>query len=406
MITLEVEPKSAHPKDPVKFSGSVTGPAGILPARATVDLVICAGNNITAVPLKTFEETVLRSYSFSYAFENPGTFCAQATATKILDVEKSGTVVIEVQYPTGTVGGYVIDAATSQGISGAIVVVEGMSIGVETDASGRYEMEVPAGAQTLIASKSGYKNVEQSQTVTEGSTHRLDFRLSPTQVKVIGYVKNAQTGNPVSGATVRIGDVQSYSDSTGYYEIPGLTPGTYTASVSASSYETRTESVTVAAGTNRKDFTLTPVTTTDPVTGQPVPVAGTIYGMVTVETTGKPAGKASIILDGKTTTTADSNGNYRVDVEPGTHKIHAELYVWTDTYYYDYFRSDEATVNMPSGGSIRQDFVVKYVGTYGASICIDKLRETGMSFSDFKRYFGGSRYSITPLSRVFFRGFG
>ena len=86
-----------------------------------------------------------------------------------------------------TISGAVTDSETGDGLIGVNILVAGTSTGAVTDFDGNYTVEVPAGAETLIFSYTGYNQ----ETVTIGDSDLIDVQLSPgtilDEVVVIGY---------------------------------------------------------------------------------------------------------------------------------------------------------------------------------------------------------------------------
>jgi hypothetical protein len=69
--------------------------------------------------------------------------------------------------------------------------------------------------------------------------NRLDVSLIAISAALEGYITDKDTGQPVAGALVQVGDVASgYSGSDGKYSVSGIPVGTYTIQVSAPGYQT------------------------------------------------------------------------------------------------------------------------------------------------------------------------
>ncbi|MBN1192868.1 MAG: discoidin domain-containing protein, partial [Coriobacteriia bacterium] len=86
--------------------------------------------------------------------------------------------------------------------------------------------------------------------------------VAPTTGTVSGTVTNASTLTAISGATVSVGGKTATTSGSGTYSVADLPAGTYTMTVSASGYDTKTTSVTITAGetfTANVALTLTPV---------------------------------------------------------------------------------------------------------------------------------------------------
>ena len=83
-------------------------------------------------------------------------------------------------------------------------------------------------------------------TLAAGETKRVDALLTPVYVPpapatLWGIIADAVTGYTISGALIEVGTVASgYSDTNGNYQITGIPAGTYSITVSASGYVTRT----------------------------------------------------------------------------------------------------------------------------------------------------------------------
>jgi len=93
---------------------------------------------------------------------------------------------------TGTIEGVVTDSTNGGSIPGANVVVQGISVGAATDASGSYEIaSVPAGDYTVTASFVGFLEKSQDVTVEAGETVTLDFALAPQTVEMGDVVVTA-----------------------------------------------------------------------------------------------------------------------------------------------------------------------------------------------------------------------
>ena len=64
------------------------------------------------------------------------------------------------------VTGTVANASTSQPMAGVQITVKGMTVGTVSSGNGRFTINVPADATTLVFTNLGYKTVEA--TITEG----------------------------------------------------------------------------------------------------------------------------------------------------------------------------------------------------------------------------------------------
>ncbi|GAB4023547.1 SusC/RagA family TonB-linked outer membrane protein [Spirosoma koreense] len=87
-----------------------------------------------------------------------------------------------------TITGTVTDATTGDALAGTTIQAKGTSVGATSDAQGKYQLNVPAGAKTLVFSFIGYQPTE----VTIGNRSVVDVKLTATdnalgEVVVVGY---------------------------------------------------------------------------------------------------------------------------------------------------------------------------------------------------------------------------
>jgi len=167
--------------------------------------------------------------------------------------------------PTATtfsLTGQVTDGTTSTGISGATVsIADGANVGksATTDGSGNYSFTGLQPAEfTLNVSATNY--VSQSKAVKLSSSQTLAFQLTRRAVTVTGAVTDGTSGGILPNILVQIADGANAgqsvrTDGNGTYSLSGVTPGTFTLSLSAVSYDTLKRQITVAADT-RVDFVL------------------------------------------------------------------------------------------------------------------------------------------------------
>ncbi|HAO14506.1 MAG TPA: TonB-dependent receptor, partial [Tenacibaculum sp.] len=82
----------------------------------------------------------------------------------------------------GTIAGVVTDKEMGgESLPFANVFIKGTSIGGTTDIDGKYAINVPAGAQTIVFSFVGYETVEKTVFVKEGQTVIVDQLLGANQ---------------------------------------------------------------------------------------------------------------------------------------------------------------------------------------------------------------------------------
>jgi len=214
-----------------------------------------------------------------------------------------------------------------------------------TGTDGRFSFGVEAGGYSLVASKPGYIKQARQVEVALGDTVEVEFVLSPSFGTIDGDLTDRTTGRPVVNALVRAVEAGSgigamgRTDSSGFYEFPGLSPGVYTVSVSHPAYraEKREGEVLPPSGVLHVDFQLKPA-------------EARIYG--TCRSGEDPLSGATVVaLDslGKTyVAVSDDEGNYALEhLLPGTYRVSAGL-----TGY----RTEEGEMTVALAESARVDF--------------------------------------------------
>lgn len=149
---------------------------------------------------------------------------------------------------TGTITG-VVTNSSGTALSGATVSSGGIS--ATTQANGTYSLaNVPAGAQTVTASLTGYQTATQSVTLTAGGTSTTNFSLTQASSTgtLTGKITNIATGSVLSGATVKWGSMAVSTNAGGIYTISNVTSGNQSLTASATGYLARNSTVNVVGG--------------------------------------------------------------------------------------------------------------------------------------------------------------
>ena len=114
---------------------------------------------------------------------------------------------------TGTVKGYVRDAADGETLIGATVVVAGTGTGTTTNAYGFYSLTLPIGEHRIAYQYVGYETLEKTVRLTEDT--RLDFELGTGAVEMAEVVVTAEEADrnvsANNGSAVRI-DVKALKE--------------------------------------------------------------------------------------------------------------------------------------------------------------------------------------------------
>ncbi|HYX08036.1 MAG TPA: carboxypeptidase-like regulatory domain-containing protein, partial [Bacteroidales bacterium] len=129
--------------------------------------------------------------------------------------------------------GKVTGSDNGEPLPGVSVVVKGTTTGTSTDIDGKYSLQVPSDAETLLFSFVGYVTQE---VAIDGKT-TIDVTLNPEitdldEVVVIGY--GVQKKKLVTGATTQVGgeELQKRNTTNALQAMQGQTPGVQISSTS------------------------------------------------------------------------------------------------------------------------------------------------------------------------------
>ena len=137
----------------------------------------------------------------------------------------------------GTISGIVRNAATNLPIAGATVTVAGLT--TTSGGNGSFTFSnVPEGAQTLSATATGFNPASASVTVIAGANVNQDIAMMPLLGTITGTVRNADTGDPITGATITVvgTGLSTTSGADGTFTIGNVPAGVQTLNVSATGF--------------------------------------------------------------------------------------------------------------------------------------------------------------------------
>jgi len=231
----------------------------------------------------------------------------------------------------GFLSGTVTDSDISAPIAGVEVAANG--IFTQTDDAGNYQFTLESGRYTVIVSADGYYIQEKSTNVATGVTTTLNFQLTPLKEILNGTVTDKNTQARIAGADVEINDSIIQTDTSGIYQFM-LSPGSYTAVVSADGYISQEKTVNIAVGApNTLNFQL-------------VPQQGFLTGTVRDRDTSAPIARAVLTVNDVTTQT-DTSVTYEFSLGAGDYTViaSAEGYI-----------KQEKSVTINSGNTTTLDF--------------------------------------------------
>jgi hypothetical protein len=157
----------------------------------------------------------------------------------------------------GTVKGVVKTVSTSTTISGVVVTCAGIS--ATTIADGAYQLNnVPSGAQTLTATKSGYDSYSKSITVTTGTTNSdIQMTSSTSTASIEGIVRDFETNQYLANVKITIAGMTDYTDASGHYQLPSVPQGEQTIKAELQNYDFFTGTTYLYSGNKKFDIIMT-----------------------------------------------------------------------------------------------------------------------------------------------------
>ncbi|MBN2440700.1 MAG: carboxypeptidase regulatory-like domain-containing protein [Spirochaetales bacterium] len=270
--------------------------------------------------------------------------------------------------------GYILDAETGDPVYQASITVVGTSGSrtVKNLSDGYYLLFVPncmtGDIATFTVTMEGYDDYVISTSVVEATT--INFLLTysgepsptpdpnPTATPVpavtcqpalsnsYGYITDAETNEPIIGATIfveaSIGNSETTSDSEGYYSLYISTCMMGESAVFTVTVEGYEELVTTRGSNTNNDFALTPSSITNPTPGPtPIvpgcpPVVYVAQGFITDIITDIPISGAAISVEGtqgSASTTTGSDGFYEFYV-PNCNNDETATFTVTAAGYY------------------------------------------------------------------------
>ena len=194
-----------------------------------------------------FANPAAGGYTLSVALTGFGTVTGSITtvAGQTLNLGTISLLPVSTGATNGTVKGIVSSAATGAPIAGATVTLNALS--ATTGSDGSYEIaNVPAGQITVSAAASGYQTVTATGSLPAGGILLFSPQLTgsgggiSTTAVLSGIVTNANTHQPIAGATISVTGAALASAQTaadGSYQITGLAAGAVQITASAANYD-------------------------------------------------------------------------------------------------------------------------------------------------------------------------
>jgi Carboxypeptidase regulatory-like domain len=226
-------------------------------------------------------------------------------------------------------------------------------------------LSVPAGSMDGLVDLQAEPVVGPEQPVTihasyAGQTLSAQVWITPRPSVLAGAVTDDASREPLANAVVMVDSIpqiggmhlQLLTGSDGSYSTPPLQPGSYTIAASASGYLDAEATVTVQEG----------VPTTDVNLALELALPLTVVGTISDEGHAPIEGAAVTLIQNRTSnrtsTATDSEGGYRLTMDPGGQPSDYTLVVAQPGY-----TGDELVLAIPNGATVREDVSLARLGS-------------------------------------------
>ncbi|WP_428739153.1 carboxypeptidase regulatory-like domain-containing protein, partial [Sulfurimonas sp.] len=194
-----------------------------------------------------FTTTALEAGNYTVIFEKNGYYSVQGsfsvTATQTINfgvVEMS--VVDPNQVQLTTIQGIISDAITKAPVAEALINIGGIS--ALSSADGSYLVEnIPSGDVVITVSKTGYIDINQSATISDGSKLIFSPALIPNDqgsLKLYGTILDDNSSEPLSDVNITLQgatEATVFTDTYGNYLVEPLNSGDVTLSITKDGYD-------------------------------------------------------------------------------------------------------------------------------------------------------------------------
>ncbi|USK42072.1 carboxypeptidase regulatory-like domain-containing protein [Cytobacillus oceanisediminis] len=275
---------------PASIRGRVTDASTGEPVLNAGVVTVISGSGIIVAQTLTDEEgnyilSNLQPRTYNVIFSAEG--YVRKTISVVLAPNETTVLNTALESSPAAITGNVRDSASQFPIGNVLIQVflpSGILLGTTlTDQQGNYSISgLPAGTVEVIARALNYQSQFQNVTLTRGSTVIVNFLLEENPASVSGFVTDDQTGQPIAQALVQIFPNGSnvpirstLTDSSGFYALTGLPPGTFDVRAQFNGYVTSVSTVFLAAGEREiLNFELSPF---------PAEIRGSVVNAVTEE---------------------------------------------------------------------------------------------------------------------------
>lgn len=323
----------ALPPDTGMISGSLTDTAGMAVTGSNIAVQVFDINGILVKTLLADSDgtfTIMDLAPGTYLVQITAPNYATAVASAVVAVNETAVLPVILSPNPATVTGQVINAVTFDPLSGVIVTVtdlNGLIVGsAVSDQNGQFTIQnLPPNTLNVSASSTqpGFGSASVSVQLGPGAVNNVTLSLPPVAGSLTGTVRDAETQNPLQGASVQVFDstralvATVVTDQNGQYLVNNLIPGNVRVTASAANFGTVVQETAITANAQTVlDFNLP----ADP---------GTIQGTVINQVTGLPLSGVSIVVRQFSPTgpvvassATDANGFFTIpNLAPGSYTV-------------------------------------------------------------------------------------
>lgn len=206
--------------------------------------------------------------TFSYTIEMATEFIPPAAQSATIQQNNLAAAMLLIDRTKNSIlTGKVTDGANGTPVSAEISIesIDNSTVyraPYKSDAAfGRYYRLLMPGSYTVKVKAYGYQTRTLSGVqINNSNVTELNVQLiKDTGVTISGKVRKSSDNLPIENAMIEIlntPQAPAFTNSSGYYTMPGVSAGTYTARISAAGYQTKESQILVSISTNQFFFTL------------------------------------------------------------------------------------------------------------------------------------------------------
>jgi hypothetical protein len=239
----------------------------------------------------------------------------------------------------GAINGKISDQVSGDGISGATIITQPVTVTATSDSVGNYSItNIEAGSYNVTASKTGFSTKSVAVNVSAGKTTTINIALSTTMGTIKGKIFDQTSGDGISGVTIvtQPTTVAVTSDNNGDYLIPDIEQGNYNIVATKDGYYLKSVGAVVIAG---ETTTINIALVSIPVTIASYTYSGPTFTPATITFLNTSQNADSFFWDFGDNTTSTEENPTKTYLIYGTYKVTLKA-TYTLTGLYDHVSHD------------------------------------------------------------------